>query len=276
MLHSRDFFHTLRFAIASLAILLALSVSSIAQTPANNSAPAAVSEGDELNSGAAAYKGARYDEAIAHFQRAMELAPNDPIARLYLATAISDKIVPGSDAPENLKLAQRAIDQFLQYLDNRPHDSSAMRQIAAVDYSMNKLNDAKQWQKKALSEDPRDPEAAYTVGVIDWQQAYQNVRRELDAVHLQDDGEGNAHAPAKVMEAIRAQNGALVTEALEYLNRAIVNQPNYDDAMAYLSLIYRRKADLDYGNEAARKDDLAKADEWRDKAMAARKANAMK
>jgi tetratricopeptide (TPR) repeat protein len=273
---SRDLLRPLRFAIAGLAILLALPVSSLAQSPANNSAPAAVSEGDELNSGAAAYKGARYDEAITHFQRAMELAPNDPIARLYLATAISEKIVPGSDAPENLKLAQSAIDQFLRYLDNRAHDASAMRQIAAVDYTINKLDDAKQWQKKALSEDPRDPEAAYTVGVIDWQQAYQNVRRELDAVHLQDDGEGNAHAPAKVMEAIHAQNGALVTEALEYLNRAIVNQPNYDDAMAYLNLIYRRKADLDYGNEAARKDDLTKADEWRDKAMAARKANAQK
>jgi hypothetical protein len=51
------------------------------------------------------------------------------------------------------------------------------------------------------------------------------------------------------------------------------NRPNYDDAMAYLNLIYRCKADVDWGNEAARKDDLAKADEWRRKAMDTRKAN---
>jgi hypothetical protein len=43
--------------------------------------------------------------------------------------------------------------------------------------------------------------------------------------------------------------------------------------MAYLNLMYCRKADLDWGNEAARKEDVAKANEWTQKAMAARKAN---
>jgi hypothetical protein len=43
--------------------------------------------------------------------------------------------------------------------------------------------------------------------------------------------------------------------------------------MAYLNLIYRRKADVDYGDAAAVKDDLAKADDWRTKAMGTRKAN---
>ncbi len=33
---------------------------------------------------------------------------------------------------------------------------------------MNKLVEAKDWQKKVLAVDPKDPEAAYTVGVIDW------------------------------------------------------------------------------------------------------------
>ena len=43
--------------------------------------------------------------------------------------------------------------------------------------------------------------------------------------------------------------------------------------MAYLNLIYRRKADVDYGNAAAVKADLAQAKEWRTKAMGTRKAN---
>jgi hypothetical protein len=42
--------------------------------------------------------------------------------------------------------------------------------------------------------------------------------------------------------------------------------------MANLGLVYRRKADLDWGDEAARKDDVAKAMEWRAKAISARKA----
>ncbi len=74
------------------------------------------------------------------------------------------------------------------------------------------------------------------------------------------------------MEAIKAQNGALVEEALQYLNQAVENRPNFADAMANLGLVYRRKADLDWGDEAARKDDVAKAMEWRAKAINARKA----
>lgn len=46
--------------------------------------------------------------------------------------------------------------------------------------------------------------------------------------------------------------------------------------MAYLNLIYRRKADVDFGNEGARKEDIAKADEWRTKAMGTRKENEAK
>jgi methionyl-tRNA formyltransferase len=76
-----------------------------------------------------------------------------------------------------------------------------------------------------------------------------------------------------VLETLKAQNSALVDEALEYLHRAVENRPNYDNAMAYLNLVYRRKADVDWNNEAAREDDLVQAENWRSKAMYTRKAN---
>ena len=53
----------------------------------------------------------------------------------------------------------------------------------------------------------------------------------------------------------------------------MANRANYDDAMSYLNLIYRRKADVDYGDTAAVKADIAAADDWRTKAMGTRKAN---
>ena len=90
---------------------------------------------------------------------------------------------------------------------------------------------------------------------------------------MNDDGEGNAKAPKKVMEPLKAQNGPLVEEGLKYLNDAVANRANYDDAMAYLNLIYRRKADVDYGDPAAVKADIAAAEDWRTKAMGTRKAN---
>ena len=226
----------------------------------------------ELNLGVEAYKNGHLDEAIQHFRNVVHVAPNVILAKIYLGTALAQKVAPGVDTPENMKIAQQAINIFQKVLDQSPHDVKSMKQIAGIEFSIKKLDDAKVWQKKVLAEDPKDAEAAYVVGVIDGMKAHQNALAALQQAGLKDDGEGNAKAPAKAMEAIKAQNSALVEEALQYLNQAVENRPNYADAMANLGLVYRRMADLDWGDEAARKDDVAKAMEWRAKAINARKA----
>jgi tetratricopeptide (TPR) repeat protein len=231
---------------------------------------------DQLNKGVEAYKGARYEEAIGHFQKATQLDPTLPMAKSYLATALAQNIVPGLNTPDNLNTAQQAIAIFQEVLDKDPNDVNSLKQIAGIYYNLNKFDDAKTWQKKVLAVDPKDPEAAYTIGSIDWRLAHENVLAAFSPAGLTDDGEGNAKAPKKVMDPLKAQNGPLVDEGLNYLNQAVANRANYDDAMAYLNLIYRRKADLDFGNEAARKADVAAAEDWRQKAMGTRKANEAK
>jgi tetratricopeptide (TPR) repeat protein len=228
---------------------------------------------DQLNKGVEAYKSAHFEEAIGHFQRATQLDPNLPMAKTYLATALAQNVVPGLDTAENLKTAQQAIDIFKEVLVKDPTDVNSLKQIAGIYFQIKKLDDAKEWQKKVLAVDPKDPEAAYTIGVIDWTEAHENTLTALQGAGLNDDGEGNVKAPKKVMEPLKAQNGPLVDEGLKYLNDAVANRANYDDAMAYLNLIYRRKADVDYGDPAAVKTDLAAAEDWRTKAMGARKAN---
>jgi len=54
---------------------------------------------------------------------------------------------------------------------------------------------------------------------------------------------------------------------------ALAARPNYDDAMTYMNLIYRRKADVDYGNAADVKADIASAKDWTSQSMGTRKAN---
>ena len=228
---------------------------------------------DQLNKGVDAYKSARYEEAIGHFQKATELDPSLPMAKSYLATAYAQNVVPGLDTPDNLKTAQQAISMFQEVLNKDPRDINSMKQIAGIYFSIKKLDDAKEWQKKVLAVDPKDPEAAYTVGVIDWTKAHENTLKLLVPANINDDGEGNVKAPKKILEQIKEANEGLVTEGLSYLNQAVENRPNYDDAMAYLNLIYRRKADIDYQDPNAVKDDVAKAKEWSAKTMGTRKAN---
>jgi tetratricopeptide (TPR) repeat protein len=228
---------------------------------------------DQLNKGVDAYKSARYEEAIGHFQKATQLDPSLPMAKTYLATALAQNVVPGLDTPDNLKTAQQAVSIFEEVLAKEPTDVNSMKQIAGIYFSIKKFDEAKSWQKKVLAVDPKDPEAAYTVGAIDWTLAHENTLKALAPAGINDDGEGNVKAPKKIMETIKEENSSLVEEGLQYLNQAVTNRPNYDEAMVYLNLMYRRKADVDYGNASAVSSDIASAKEFTTKALGTRKAN---
>ncbi|HEY2471250.1 MAG TPA: tetratricopeptide repeat protein [Terracidiphilus sp.] len=228
---------------------------------------------DQLNKGVEAYKAARYEEAIGHFQKATELDPSLPMAKSYLATALAQNVVPGLTTPDNLKNAQQSISIFQEVLAKEPNDVNSLKQIAGIYFSIKKFDDAKDYQKKVLAVDPKDPEAAYTVGVIDWTLAHENTLKALASAGLNDDGEGNAKAPKKVLQQIKEENTPLVDEGLEYLKQALANRANYDEAMSYMNLVYRRKADVDYNDPGTVKADVASAKEWSSKAMGTRKAN---
>jgi tetratricopeptide (TPR) repeat protein len=183
-------------------------------------------------------------------------------------------VVPGLTSPDNLKTAQQAIDTFQEVLQDDPTDVNSLKGVASLYFNIKQFDKAKEWQKKVLAIDPKDPEAAYTVGVIDWTQAHENL---LKMLANNDDGVGNVKALTKNNCAeIQKENSALVDEGLKYLTMAIDNRPGYDAAMSYLNLTYRRKADTDCGNQAAVKDDVEKATDWSHKAMGARKENEAK
>ena len=56
-------------------------------------------------------------------------------------------------------------------------------------------------------------------------------------------------------QKLAEQNRPIVDEGIKELQQAVNLRPGYDDAMSYLSLLYRRKADLDCGDEAGHKAD---------------------
>ena len=65
-----------------------------------------------------------------------------------------------------------------------------------------------------------------------------------------------------------------IEEGIDSLNKAIELRPDYEDAMAYINLMYREKADVECDDPAARTADLKTADEWVDKTMTTKKAKA--
>ena len=228
---------------------------------------------DQLNKGVQAYKSAKYEEAINHFEQAVNDDPKLPMARSYLATAYAQQVVPDLKTPENLKMATLAIQNFKKVIAESPSNVNAVKGIASIYFNIDQYDKAKQWQEKVLQLDPNDAEAAYTIGSIDWRLAYRNAIKALTDAGLKDDSQGNVKMPKKVCAAITEENTPLVNEGIQYLQKAIQIRPNYDDAMVYLQLMYRRQADFACGNKDQLKATMALVDQWTSKAMATRKAN---
>jgi tetratricopeptide (TPR) repeat protein len=229
---------------------------------------------NELTLGVTAFKNAQYEQATNHFQNAVNLDPTNETAKLYLATTYASQVVPNLTTPDNLAMAQKAIDGFQQVLDKNPNDLTALKQIASIDRNIEKFDQAKEYEQKVIAQSPDDAEAFYTIAAIDFNLLhFKNTVPILAADGQTDDGQGNKKMSKSACAKIKAANTDMVKEEMTYAQKAIDLRPNYDDAMAYLQLGYREKADLDCGNPAAQKDDIDQADAWVQKAMGARKAN---
>lgn len=236
---------------------------------------------DQLTKGVAAFKNAQYEQATDYFQKAVELDPKNQTAKLYLATTYASQVVPNLTSPDNLAMAQKAIDGFNEVLQNTPDDVTALKQIASIYRNIQKFPEAKEYELKVIAApaatDTDKSEADYIVGVVDWQIAYKNGLAILakEGFPTLNGLTGDPKKSKAACQAFVDQNTDLVKEGMDYLNRAIQINPNYDDAMQYLQLDYRLKAEQECGKDAdsARKQDLAAADDWSQRAMGARKAN---
>ena len=228
---------------------------------------------DQLNKGVQSYKSAKYEEAIDHFQKAVSLDPGLINARLYLATAYAQQYIPGADTEDNNRMAQQAIDQYKAVLERDPKNVNSVKGIAYLYLQMKKFEDAKQYYRKASELDPNDPEAYYSIGVIDWTQSYQPRMEERAKLGLKPE---EPLKDKKVCAMLRQKVTDVIQDGIAMLEKALQLRPDYDDAMAYMNLLYRERADVQCDDPAARAADLKTADEWVDKTMAVKKAKAEK
>src|SRR5216684_8782436 len=236
---------------------------------------------DQLNKGVTAYKNAKYEEAIDHFQQSVAYDPSLINAKMYLATAFAQQYIPGADTPENNKMAEQAVEQYRHVLEMKPARDQRVNSAKGIAYlylNMKKFDDAKKYYRMAADVDPNDPEPYYSVGVIDWTACYQPRMEERAKLGLKPDENLNPKNKdqKKACAELKIKNMPSIQEGIDSLNKAIQLRPDYDDAMAYLNLMYREKADVECDDLAARQKDLRTADDWVDRTMATKKAKAEK
>jgi tetratricopeptide (TPR) repeat protein len=209
---------------------------------------------DQLNKGVADFKNGQYDAAIEHFKQAKDADPSLLNARLYLATAYASQYIPGAPSAENQARGNQAAAEFKEVLDIDPNNLSAIDglgsilfQMAGTPFDEKKFEESKSYHQRHIQLKPQDPEPYYWIAVIDWTIAYRTngeLRLEYNKNNLKKQVRDTDPLPASMRGEYVAKCGALADEGISYLQKAIELRPDYDDAMGYLSLIYRRKADM--------------------------------
>ncbi|MBZ5602823.1 MAG: tetratricopeptide repeat protein [Acidobacteriia bacterium] len=237
---------------------------------------------DQLNQGVNSFKNAKYTDAVEHFKQAIALDPDNPNAQLYLATAYMSQWIPGAESPDNLRMADLAVEGFKRVLEKNPTDPTALASLASISYQqasslppdkkLEKLDEAAMWNKKLIDADPKNKEAFYYLGVISWAKWYpQWITARLN-VHMKPEDPGPLK-DKKTKAELSAQYSSVIDDGIANLNKALDIDKEYEDAMVYLSLLIREKADL-LDDSAEYKKQIEVADGWQQKALDTKKLKA--
>ena len=252
---------------SKVVVVLAIAAMTVLATSCNK-----LKARDQLGQGVQAFKSAQYPQAVERFKTAVQLDPTFPTARLYLATAYMMQYVPGAESPENMQMAGAAQDQFQKVLDQNPNNELAIASIASLYFNEKKLDDAKQWYEKLVTVNPKNKEAYYTLGVIAWTKTFAPRMEARAKLGMKPEDPGPIK-DKKVREELVAKNLPIAEEGIKDLQTALQIDPEYDDAMAYMNLLLREKADLE-DSPAAYKKDTDEADNWVQKSLETRKIKA--
>src|ERR1700722_5794256 len=162
---------------------------------------------DNLNKGVNSFRAGQYTAAADNFKEAIELDPNLPSARLYLATAYMTQYVPGSEAPENKRNADSALKEFQTALSSNLDDKNrliAMQSLAVLHYNMKNYHPAVEWNKKGIPAGPKNKEAYYTLGVIAWSGFVPSWREAIATQGLKPEDPGPLKPPKNKEEDSKA------------------------------------------------------------------------
>jgi tetratricopeptide (TPR) repeat protein len=207
---------------------------------------------DNLVKGMRAFKEGKFDRAAEYFDNAMKKDPDLIQAQLYLGTAYAAQFDPNGVTEDNQKLAENAIKTFEGVLAKDANNVSAVQGLAGLYQGLKNFDKSREYYKKQTEIDPNNPVPYYAIASTNW-------------MVLRD----RAHPVPE------DQKSPIVEEGLQYVDKALEKDPNYQEAMAYKNLLLRDKAALTKDPaESKRLQDEANV--WFNRALDTLKANAEK
>lgn len=233
---------------------------------------------EQLGLGVQAYREGHFDDAASFFEKAVAIDPKAVNPHLYLGIAYSARWNPGSQTPDNLELARKAESEFLKVLELEPEQISALQSIANMAYqrAMGMTSPADRWEQltraagwyQHLGEvSPKRRLAFYMSGLIAWNKC----QPEIDAARREAGMTPDATAPIsnpEIRRRTREKCGSVIDDGVAELKKGLEADPDYSEAMNYLSILCRQRASLEDSPEASQRD-LREAEDWAQKSAAA-------
>jgi tetratricopeptide (TPR) repeat protein len=236
------------------------------------SLPAQTTARENFDLGVNAFKSGNYADATERFQAALALDPAYPNALVYLSTTYVQRYIPGADTPENRSYADAAMAGFHRILDADPNNLLATQSLASLYYNTKDFPNAAEWNRRVLALDANNAAAWYTLGVLPWAEFFPADRAARAQVQMRPEDPPPLRDPVARAE-LKAKYWQPLTDGIAAEKQALAIDPQYSNAMAYLNLLIRYRADLDDTDEQARAD-VNEADAWVQKALAAQKRKA--
>ncbi len=191
----------------------------------------------QLNDGAQAYRNKNFAEAQEHFQKALELNPEQPNARLFIARSIHAQYKPGVEQPQNIEKAREAIKAYQDVLDHDPNNDDAYNAVVYL-YRMLKDEQAEHdWlmQRANMESAPPDKrsQALTVLASKDWQCSYNVTEQAENKVAVQK-GDKTVVQYKKPKEQ-KDYDDAMrcVTDGLQLANQAVSLDPNSEQAWSF-------------------------------------------
>jgi len=142
---------------------------------------------------------------------------------------------------------------FLKVLEKDDKNTTALASLASLSYNqassltgekkVEKFDEAAKWYKKLIDVDPKNKEAflqsrGHRLGEM-VSRVDDRPRRTADEA-----GDPGPVKDKKVKEELKEKYSAMVDDGIANLQKALDLDKEYDDAMAYMNLLIRERADL--------------------------------
>ena len=235
----------------------------------------------EMKKGNEYYLNESYRQALAQYQKGLELDPSATFAWRSVGLTALALYKPGDNSRANRDMGDLAVKAFESYLEDYPDDEKVRDYLISTYVNSKKYDQALTYLAKQAQEDPENAniqasrirllieagrvaearqianqlpanqakaEALYTLGVHEWDNAF--------------------HGKNTTMPVVEQEKR--IDEALTGMQEALRINPEYFEAMVYYNLLFREKAKLQT-DEAKKQEYTAKANEWVEKAKALRK-----